>query len=210
MNRMIGVRRGLDFVDHRFEPVLEFALDARAGLQQAQVERAQGDSLQRGRHVAGGDPQGETLDDGRLADARLAGEDRIVLPAAGEDVDDLADFGVAAQHGIDLPLPGAERQVDGELVQRGRLRGTQRLAGLARRAAAAVPAAGSSRVSHDAAVMAVNSRPSVSTDIFASVAAMLRPSASGESSLSKACSKTPDRMTACAELDRSRQPSLLA
>ena len=88
------------------------------------------DRPQRGRHVAGGDPHGETLDDGRLADARLAGEDRIVLPAAGEDVDHLADLGVAAQHGVDLPLPGAEREIDGELVEAGRFRGTQRLARL--------------------------------------------------------------------------------
>ena len=91
------LRRGLDLVDHRLEPVLELALDAGAGLQQAQVERAQRHVPQRRRHVAGGDPQGEAFDHGRLADARLAGEDRVVLPAAGEDVDDLADLGVAAE-----------------------------------------------------------------------------------------------------------------
>ena len=41
MNRMIGFGTGLDFVDHRLQPVLELALDAGAGLQQAQIERAQ-------------------------------------------------------------------------------------------------------------------------------------------------------------------------
>ena len=55
-----------------------------------------------GGHVARRDAQGEALDHGRLADARLAGEDRVVLPAAGEDVDDLADLGVAAEHRVDL------------------------------------------------------------------------------------------------------------
>ena len=64
------------------------------------------DVPQRGRHVARGDPQGEALHHGRLAHARLAGQDRIVLAAAGEDVDDLADFSVAAQHGIDVAAAG--------------------------------------------------------------------------------------------------------
>ena len=44
--------RGLHFVDQPLQPVLEFALDARAGLQQRQVERADGDVAQRRRHVA--------------------------------------------------------------------------------------------------------------------------------------------------------------
>ena len=65
------------------------------------------DVRKRRRDVAGGDPQGEAFDHGRLAHARLAGEDRIVLAAAGEDVDDLADFGVAAQHRIDVAAAGA-------------------------------------------------------------------------------------------------------
>ena len=37
-----------------------------------------------------------------LADARLAYQNRIVLAAAGEDVDHLADLEVARQHRIDL------------------------------------------------------------------------------------------------------------
>ena len=49
-----------------------------------------------------GDSQGEAFDDGRLADAGLAGQDRVVLPAAGEDIDDLADLEIAAEDRIDL------------------------------------------------------------------------------------------------------------
>ena len=131
MNRMIGLRRGLDFVDHRLQPVLEFALDAGAGLQQAEVERAEGDVLQGRRHVAGGDAQREAFDDGGLAHARFAGEDRVVLAAAGEDIDDLADFAVAAQDGIDLAAAGPGGEVDGELVERRRFRGAGRRAGTA-------------------------------------------------------------------------------
>ena len=44
------------------------------------------------RHVAADDAQRQPFDHGGLADARLAGEDRVVLPAAGEDVDDLPDL----------------------------------------------------------------------------------------------------------------------
>ena len=109
MNRMIGFGRRLDLVDDPLEPVLELALDAGAGLQQAEVERAQRDVLQRRRHVAGGDAQGEALDDGRLADAGLAGEDRVVLPAARQDVDDLADLDVAADDRVDLARPAPAR-----------------------------------------------------------------------------------------------------
>ena len=71
-------------------------------------------SLQRRRHVARGDAQREAFDHRRLADARLAGEDRIVLPAAHQDVDDLADLLVAADDRIDLALARLLGQVDGE------------------------------------------------------------------------------------------------
>ena len=118
MNRMIGVRRGLDLGDDRLEPVLELALHAGAGLQQRQVERAERDVAERRRHVARRDAQREAFDHGRLADARLAGEDRVVLPPARQDVDHLPDLEVAAEHRVDLALPGARGQVDGVLVER--------------------------------------------------------------------------------------------
>ena len=56
------------------------------------------------RHVAVDDAQREAFHHRRLADARFAGEDRIVLPAARQDVDDLADLEIAAQHRVDLAL----------------------------------------------------------------------------------------------------------
>ena len=62
------------------------------------------DVLEHGGDVALGDPQREALDDGRLADARLAGEDRVVLAAADQDVDHLADLGLAADDRVDLAL----------------------------------------------------------------------------------------------------------
>ena len=123
-----GRGRRLDFVDDRLEPVLELALNPRPGLQQAQVQRPQGHGLQRRGHVAGGDSQREAFDHGGLAHPRLAGQDRIVLPAACQDIDDLADFRIAAQDGIDVPVAGPGRQIDGVLVERRCLRRADRLA----------------------------------------------------------------------------------
>ena len=57
---------------------------------------------------------GEAFDDRGLADAGLAGQDRVVLAAAHQDVDDLADLLVAADDRIDLALARPLGQVDGE------------------------------------------------------------------------------------------------
>ena len=43
-------------------------------------------------HVAVDDHLGQALDDGRLADAGLAEQDRVVLGAAAEDLDDALDL----------------------------------------------------------------------------------------------------------------------
>ena len=64
------------------------------------------------RHVAGDDAQGEPLDDGRLADAGLAGQDRVVLPPPRQDVDDLPDLEIAADDRVDVALLGAVGEVD--------------------------------------------------------------------------------------------------
>src|SRR5881296_2491895 len=49
-------------------------------------------------------PLRETLDDRGLAHAGLANEDRVVLRAAREDLDDAPDLLVATDDGIDLAL----------------------------------------------------------------------------------------------------------
>jgi hypothetical protein len=104
-----------------FEPVLEFALDAGPGLQQRQVEGAHMHVLQRRRHIALGHAQGKALHHGGLAHAGLTGEDGVVLPAAGEDVDDLANLRVPAKDRVDLSLACVAGEVDGVLVEVGRL-----------------------------------------------------------------------------------------
>ncbi len=112
---------GFHFFNETFEPILKFALDARAGLQQRQVKGTHVHVLERRRHIALGDPQRKPFDHGRLAHTRLAGEDGVVLPPPGEDVDDLANLRIAAEHRIDLSLAGIAGKVDGVLVQVRRL-----------------------------------------------------------------------------------------
>src|SRR4028118_266705 len=70
-----------------------------------------------GRGLAGGDARGQALDDGGLADAGLADEDRVVLGAAGQHLNDAADLGVPADDRVDLPVARPLRQVDGVLLQ---------------------------------------------------------------------------------------------
>ena len=42
---MIGCGDDFDLVDHRFQTILKFTLDAGTGLQKAEIERADGDIL---------------------------------------------------------------------------------------------------------------------------------------------------------------------
>jgi hypothetical protein len=62
-------------------------------------------------HVAVDDALGETLDDGGLADAGFADQHRVVLGAAGKDLDDAADLLVAADDRVDLARAGARGEV---------------------------------------------------------------------------------------------------
>ena len=129
-DRLRAVAHG---VDHALEALLELALHAGAGLQQAEVEHPQDHLLQRRRHFAGGDAQGQALDHRGLADARRADQDRVVLPPAQEDVDALADLPVAPDYGVDAPGAGFGGEVLGVLVEQ-RVRGAFRLVAACRRA----------------------------------------------------------------------------
>ncbi|EAQ03151.1 63 kDa protein [Pseudooceanicola batsensis HTCC2597] len=130
-----GCGAGLHLVDHLPQPVLEFALHRRPGLQQPHVEHQQAHVLERGRHVAARDAQREALDHGGLAHPGLAGEDRIVLATAHQHVDDLPDLLVPADDRVDVAVARLFGQVGAELVQRlllAHLRRSPRARGLAR------------------------------------------------------------------------------
>ena len=106
------------FLDERLEAVLEFAAVLRAGEHRAEVERHHALVLEAFGHVAGHDAPREAFGDGRLAHAGLADQHGIVLGAARENLDDAADFRVAADDGIQLAPPGVVRQVAAVLLER--------------------------------------------------------------------------------------------
>ena len=111
-------RRALHLVDDALQAVFELPLHPGTGLQETEVERVELHVLERLRHVAADDAEGKPFDDGGLADARVAGEDRVVLPSPRQDVDDLPDFVIAADHRIDAAGARLRGQVHGELVER--------------------------------------------------------------------------------------------
>ena len=92
----------LDLLEDGLEALLELAAELGAGDQRAEVERDDPLVLEPLGHVAADDPLGEALDDGGLADARLADEDRVVLGPPAEHLDDPADLLVAADDRIEL------------------------------------------------------------------------------------------------------------
>ena len=118
MNRMIGVGEAwisaiTDFSRSSNSPFIEAPACSRPTSSARRLT-----SLQRRRHVALDQAQREALDHRRLADAGLADQDRVVLAAAQQDVDQLSDLLVAAEDRVDLPGPRLLGQVLGEAVQR--------------------------------------------------------------------------------------------
>ena len=94
--------RGGDLREDCLEPLLELAAVLGAGDQRTDVERPDALALQSLGHVARDDALGEALRDRRLADARLADQDRVVLRPAREHLDRAPDLLVAADHGVEL------------------------------------------------------------------------------------------------------------
>ena len=127
-----------DLLHHLLEALLELAAVLGARDQGGQVERVDLLVLEQLGNLAVGDPGGEALDDGGLADAGLAQQHRVVLGAAGEDLHDPLDLDLAADHRVELALGGELGQVAAELVEQ--LRGLLALA--AARAGALAASAG--------------------------------------------------------------------
>ena len=110
--------RGRHLLQHRLEPLLEFAAIFRAGDQRAHVEREQLLVVEAFRHVAIDDAQRQTFDDRGLADAGLADQHRIVLGAARQHLDGAADLLVAADHRIELAVACRLGEVAGIFLER--------------------------------------------------------------------------------------------
>ena len=98
-----------DVFENGLEPLFKFAAELGPGDERAHVERDQPAVLQAFGHVARDDALGQPLDDGGLAHAGVADQDRVVLGAAAQDLHDAADLGIAADDRVHLAVP---RQLD--------------------------------------------------------------------------------------------------
>ena len=116
MNR---TRRWSYLLDDLLQPLFELAAVLGAGDERADVERQHALVQQRLRHIAGHDALRQALDDGGLADARLADQGRVVLGAAREDLDDPLDLLLAADDRVELARARGGGEVDAELVDVG-------------------------------------------------------------------------------------------
>src|SRR5204862_1909531 len=107
----------LDLLHDLLQALLELAAVLRAGDEGCQVERVDLLGLEDLSHLVRGDARGEALDDGRLADARLADQHGVVLLAAREDLHQALDLGLTADDRVELALLRLLRQVAAELVE---------------------------------------------------------------------------------------------
>ena len=111
------VAAGLDLLEDLLQALLEVAAVAGAGDQGAEVERVQLLVAQRVGDVVVDDHLGQALDDGRLADARLADQHRVVLRAPGQDLHDPLELAGAPDDRVELALAGELGEVATELVE---------------------------------------------------------------------------------------------
>jgi hypothetical protein len=107
-----------DLGEDRLEPLLELAAVLGPGHHRPEVQRHDALALEPVGNVAVGDPPGEAFDHGRLADAGLPDQDRVVLGSPAEDLDDAADLLVAADDRVELALAGGFGQVPAVLLER--------------------------------------------------------------------------------------------
>ena len=91
----------LDLAHHGLEPLLEIAAIAGAGQQRAHVELEDGGFGEHLRHVAHDDAARQAFGDGRLADARIADEQRVVLLPAAQHLDGALNLRCPPDQGID-------------------------------------------------------------------------------------------------------------
>ena len=109
------------FLHDRLQALFELTAILRAGDNQRDVEREDPLVGEKVRHVAVDDLLREPLDDGRLADARLADEDGVVLRAAAQHLLHALELVVAADQRIELVLHRRLGQVAAEFGQQRRL-----------------------------------------------------------------------------------------
>ena len=111
------VTTGADLLQHLLQALLEVAAVARTRHQRAEVEGVDVLVAQRLGHVAADDGLRKALDHGRLSDAGLPDQNRIVLRTSGKNGHHPFDLGFPADDRIELVLPRRLGQVATELVE---------------------------------------------------------------------------------------------
>ncbi len=117
-----GILSRFQLLDDLLEPLFEVAPVARAGDQRAHVEGEEGFFRQRLGTLALLYGEREPFDDRRLADARIAYQQRIVLRPPCENLQGACRLVTASDEGIDLSLLGFLVEVAAEDRQRRRTR----------------------------------------------------------------------------------------
>ncbi len=145
-----GAGKVLDLAHHRLEPLLEVAAIAGAGEQRAHVELEDGGVHQDVGHVAHDDAPCETFGDGRLAHARIAHEERVVLLPAAQHLNGALDLRPAPDQRIDAA--GARLLVQVDAVDLERIGAALLLVGALDRRRVVVDAAHRARLGHAAAL----------------------------------------------------------
>ena len=84
---------------------------------EAQVERDDPLGLEAFGNIAVGHPPGQALDDRGLAHPGLPDQDRVVLGASGEDLDDPADLVVPPDHRVETALASLGREITPVLLE---------------------------------------------------------------------------------------------
>ena len=105
-----------EFLDDPLEPFLELAAIDRPGHQAADVQLQHPLFQQRFGDIAADDALGQSLDDGRFAHAGVADEGRVVLGAAGQDLDDALDLGLPPDDRVQFARVGQGGQVGAQLI----------------------------------------------------------------------------------------------
>ena len=111
-------RGGLDLLEDRFQPLLEFTAILRTGDQGAHVQRQKTLVPQALGHVAVDDAQRHAFGDRGFTDAGFTDQHGVVLGPAAQHLHGAADLVVASDDRVDLALFGSLGQVVGVFLQR--------------------------------------------------------------------------------------------
>ena len=117
MNNRIRPSEDLISCEYSLQPFFELAAELGPCDERSHVEPEQGALTQPLRDVPADDPLRQALDDRRLADARVADQDRVVLGLAREDLDHAADLGVASDHRVEAAGARLDHEIASVLLQ---------------------------------------------------------------------------------------------